>query len=343
MQLLDARRRPTRSMRRWARRARSAADRRRTAWRESPRSALDAGFIGQVADDQLGEIFAHDMTSLGVRFETPPLKGGLPTGRCLILVTPDAQRTMNTFPGASHELTAEALDEQMIRSAAIIFLEGYLWGPERPRAAMLRGGADRACGGPQGRLHLVRKRLHRPAARRRARDDRRRHGRHAVRQRGRGHAAGRLPAISTARWRSSRRKVPTLVVTRGAAGAIAVERGERVEIPRGAGREGRRHDRRRRPVRRRLPRRPLPRPRPLERCLEAGAHRRGRSHLAFRRAARGRPQGHWCAYEQCEAARRLLRLGAGQRSGVRRCDARDRGGDGRAAASTWSTAAAGSG
>ena len=99
---------------------------------------ISAGFIGQVANDQLGDIFVHDMRSLGVRFETPPLTSGHPTGRCLILVTPDAQRTMNTCPGASHELTADALDEAMIRSAAVTFLEGYLWGPERPRLAMLR-------------------------------------------------------------------------------------------------------------------------------------------------------------------------------------------------------------
>src|SRR3954465_13268922 len=98
---------------------------------------LDVAFIGQVADDQLGTIFAHDMRSLGVRFETPPIPGPPPTGRCLILVTPDAQRTMNTFPGASHELTVAALDPDLIRSASITFLEGYLWGPERPRAAML--------------------------------------------------------------------------------------------------------------------------------------------------------------------------------------------------------------
>jgi sugar/nucleoside kinase (ribokinase family) len=99
---------------------------------------LNAGFVGQVADDQLGEIFAHDMTSLGVRFETPRMASPPPTGRCLILVTPDAQRTMNTSPGASHELTPAALDEAMIRSASVTFLEGYLWGPERPRAAMLK-------------------------------------------------------------------------------------------------------------------------------------------------------------------------------------------------------------
>jgi sugar/nucleoside kinase (ribokinase family) len=98
---------------------------------------LKAAFIGQVANDQLGAIFAHDMRSLGVRFETPPIEPPPPTGRCLILVTPDAQRTMNTCPGASHELTPAALDPELIRSASVTFLEGYLWGPERPRTAML--------------------------------------------------------------------------------------------------------------------------------------------------------------------------------------------------------------
>ena len=99
---------------------------------------LKAAFVGQVANDQLGAIFAHDMHSLGVQFETPAINGGPPTGRCLIIVTPDAQRTMNTCPGASHELTPDALDEALVRSAAVTFLEGYLWGPERPRQAMLR-------------------------------------------------------------------------------------------------------------------------------------------------------------------------------------------------------------
>jgi sugar/nucleoside kinase (ribokinase family) len=98
---------------------------------------LDVAFVGQVAADQLGDIFAHDMVSLGVRFETAPIQPPPPTGRCLILVTPDAQRTMNTCPGASHELTPAALDPDLIRSASVTFLEGYLWGPERPRAAML--------------------------------------------------------------------------------------------------------------------------------------------------------------------------------------------------------------
>jgi sugar/nucleoside kinase (ribokinase family) len=95
-----------------------------------------AGFVGQVAADQLGEIFAHDIRALGVAFETPPSDPAVPTGRCLILVTPDAQRTMNTFAGAAHTLSAEALDPEQIRSAAILYLEAYLWRPPGPRGAM---------------------------------------------------------------------------------------------------------------------------------------------------------------------------------------------------------------
>src|SRR6185436_3868497 len=95
-----------------------------------------AGFVGQVAKDQLGEIFIHDIRALGVEFVTPPKTGGAPTGRCLILVTPDAQRTMNTFRGAAHELNAEALDVEQIRGAAILYLEAYLWRSAGPRAAM---------------------------------------------------------------------------------------------------------------------------------------------------------------------------------------------------------------
>ena len=94
------------------------------------------GFIGQVADDQLGEVFSHDIRALGVHFDTAPRPGEPPTARCLILVTPDAQRTMNTYLGASQYLPARALDRDRIASAAILYLEGYLWDPEEPREAM---------------------------------------------------------------------------------------------------------------------------------------------------------------------------------------------------------------
>ena len=97
-----------------------------------------AAFIGQVADDQLGEIFSHDIRGLGVEYDTPAIDRGVPTARCLILVTPDAQRTMNTFLGASQHLPAAALDPRQIEDAAILYLEGYLWDPEEPRAAMLQ-------------------------------------------------------------------------------------------------------------------------------------------------------------------------------------------------------------
>jgi sugar/nucleoside kinase (ribokinase family) len=95
-----------------------------------------AGFIGQVADDQLGNIFRHDIQSLGVEFETPARSDVGATARSLILVTPDAQRTMNTFLGAAQLLTSSAIDPAEIASAKILYLEGYLWDPLAPRAAM---------------------------------------------------------------------------------------------------------------------------------------------------------------------------------------------------------------
>ncbi|MGV3731092.1 MAG: adenosine kinase [Sphingopyxis sp.] len=95
-------------------------------------------FIGQVADDQLGAVFTHDLRALGVAYETPALKEGAPTARCLILVTPDGQRTMNTFLGASHLLDQAMIDEAWIADAEILYLEGYLWDPPLSRAAMRR-------------------------------------------------------------------------------------------------------------------------------------------------------------------------------------------------------------
>ncbi len=95
-------------------------------------------FIGQVADDQLGAVFAHDIRAVGIDFDTAARKGEPPTARCLIFVTPDGERTMNTFLGASQFLPPTALDDAVITSASILYLEGYLWDPEEPRRAMRR-------------------------------------------------------------------------------------------------------------------------------------------------------------------------------------------------------------
>ena len=189
-----------------------------------------AAFIGQVADDQLGEIFAHDMRALGVRFDTPPLAGGVPTGRCLILVTPDAQRTMNTCPGASHLLDVAALDEALIASASILYLEGYLWGPEKPRAAMLKAVEIAHRAGREVAFTLSESVC--IAGRREgfaamidgggidllfANQD------EALQLTGRADPDSALIELAA--------KVQTLVVTRGADGATAIANGERISIP----------------------------------------------------------------------------------------------------------------
>lgn len=90
------------------------------------------GFIGKVCDDELGDVFRHDITAVGVTYATPPLDDDPPTARCLIVVTPDAQRTMHTFLGAAVELGPEDIDPDLIGGAQITYLEGYLW--DRPKA-----------------------------------------------------------------------------------------------------------------------------------------------------------------------------------------------------------------
>ena len=97
---------------------------------------IRTGFIGQVADDQLGKIYQHDIEAQGIDFLVPPRADVGATARCLILVTPDAQRTMNTFLGAAQMLEAKDVDLGVVASAGITYLEGYLWDPAEPRAAM---------------------------------------------------------------------------------------------------------------------------------------------------------------------------------------------------------------
>ena len=107
-----------------------------------------AGFIGRVRDDQLGAIFAHDIRAVGARFETPPASSGPSTARCLILVTPDAQRTMCTYLGASVGLDPADLDLDMVRQAKVLYLEGYLWDSEEAKRAFIAAAeVMRASGG----------------------------------------------------------------------------------------------------------------------------------------------------------------------------------------------------
>ncbi len=91
-----------------------------------------AGYLGRVADDQLGAVFAHDMTAMGVTFRNPPAKDGPPTGRSLIIVTPDAHRTMNTYLGASEFFCPDDVDAELVQSAQVTFMEGYLF--DRPES-----------------------------------------------------------------------------------------------------------------------------------------------------------------------------------------------------------------
>jgi sugar/nucleoside kinase (ribokinase family) len=95
-------------------------------------------YIGKVADDQLGQVFTHDLNAGGVTYDTPRRTGGPSTGRCLINVTPDGQRSMSTFLGCSPLLTAEDLDETKLSSAGIVFLEGYLFDAPEAKQAFVR-------------------------------------------------------------------------------------------------------------------------------------------------------------------------------------------------------------
>ena len=97
-----------------------------------------AAFIGKVRNDQIGGIFRHDIRAAGVHFETPPATSGPPSGRCLIFVTPDAQRTMATFLGAATELGPDGVDPEVIAAAKVTYMEGYLFDPPAAKAAFVK-------------------------------------------------------------------------------------------------------------------------------------------------------------------------------------------------------------
>ena len=195
-------------------------------------SALGAqcAFIGQVADDQLGEVFAHDIRAVGIDFDVAPRAGDPPTARCLIFVTPDAQRTMNTFLGASQFLPPSALDAEAVAAAKVLYLEGYLWDPEEPRAAMRRAieaarEAGREVAFTLSEVFVI---------------DRHGDDFRALIEDGLIDIlfANHLELFALTGTDTIEDgiaalagKVPTLVVTRSADGAVAVRRGERTEVP----------------------------------------------------------------------------------------------------------------
>ena len=97
-----------------------------------------SAFIGKVKDDSLGRAFAHDIRAAGVAYATPPAADGASTARCYVLVTPDGERTMNTYLGAAQALNPADIDADMVAASAVIYLEGYLWDPKDAKDAFVK-------------------------------------------------------------------------------------------------------------------------------------------------------------------------------------------------------------
>ena len=191
---------------------------------------LKAAFIGQVADDQLGKIYQHDIEAQGIDFLVPARNDVGATARSLILVTPDAQRTMNTFLGAAQQLEPASVDLGAVADSAIIYLEGYLWDPAEPRAAMEAAIESAHSAGRRVAFTLS--------------DtfcvDRHREGFWQLLRDGKVDIlfANEAEAASMAMVNdveeaiaSLAKVVPTLVVTRSEAGATAVSGGQRADVP----------------------------------------------------------------------------------------------------------------
>lgn len=112
------------------------------------------GYIGVLNDDQFGKIFSHDLNAIGVKFDTPFNAGTTPTARCLVFVTPDGERTMNTYLGACVELGPEEISEDQVKSAKITYLEGYLFDPPRAKEAFFKAADIAKAAGKRVALSL---------------------------------------------------------------------------------------------------------------------------------------------------------------------------------------------
>jgi sugar/nucleoside kinase (ribokinase family) len=113
-----------------------------------------AAYVGKVRDDQIGSLYTHDIRAAGVTFETPPAADGPATGCSYILVTPDGERTMNTYLGAAQELTPADIDEAQVAASAVLYLEGYLWDPKSAKEAFVKAAAIAHQAGRQVALTL---------------------------------------------------------------------------------------------------------------------------------------------------------------------------------------------
>jgi sugar/nucleoside kinase (ribokinase family) len=113
-----------------------------------------AAYVGKVKDDQIGRLYAHDIRAAGVAFETRPAKDGPATGCSYILVTPDGERTMNTYLGAAQELMPGDIDAAQVAASAIVYLEGYLWDPKSAKDAFVKAAGIAHGAGRQVALTL---------------------------------------------------------------------------------------------------------------------------------------------------------------------------------------------
>lgn len=192
------------------------------------RMGLRLAFVGQVGNDRLGRLFADDMAASGIDFPLAPID--TPTGRCLIIVSPDGQRTMNTAIGASEYLPAAAFDAAIAAEAAILYTEGYMWRSDEPRAASLKAlkiarGQGRRTAFTLSSEYCVREHHDDFVA---LLDD----GLVDILFANQGELAelsGLADVEAGVAWAAAR--VPLLIVTRGAEGAIAVEDGHRYATP----------------------------------------------------------------------------------------------------------------
>src|SRR5271168_934694 len=113
-----------------------------------------AAYVGKIKDDQIGRLYAHDIRAAGVAFENAPAPGGPATGCSYILVTPDGERTMNTYLGAAQDLTPDDIDEAQVAASAILYLEGYLWDPKSAKEAFVNASTIAHGAGRQVALTL---------------------------------------------------------------------------------------------------------------------------------------------------------------------------------------------